>query len=199
MGLKQFIVWILDLFDQNLFRWMVKFFYPQYQRPRRGYMKHYRVLYDFVFMQKIMGFNRTVPWPVDFRSKVRGWKCIEKGIMCDPGDSPGVYINAYGGLKMGDNVAIAPNTSIVTSNHYKYDHRKISKTVGISIGSNVWIGANCVILPGTFIGDEVTIGAGCVVSGEIPSKSTVVRSDDSLKIVPKTKDYEWDIYQEKLT
>jgi len=54
-------------------------------------------------------------------------------------------------------------------------------------------------LPGSLIGDEVTIGAGCVISGEIPSKCTVVRGDQSIKIIPKTKDYEWDIYQEELT
>ena len=50
-------------------------------------------------MQKIIGFNRCVPWPVDFRSKI--WtSTYKKGIMCDPGDNIGVYINAYGGLKI---------------------------------------------------------------------------------------------------
>jgi acetyltransferase-like isoleucine patch superfamily enzyme len=199
MVIKKLFVSFLDFFDQNFFRWLVILFYPQYKRPIKGYMKHYKVLYDFFFMQKILGFHIMVPWTVDFRSKVRGWKMIQKGIMCDPGDSPGVYINAYGGLKLGDNVAIAPNTTIVTHNHYKYDHRKISSTTGVEIGSNVWIGANCVILPGTSIGDEVTIGAGCIISGEIPSKSTVVRGENAFQIVPKTKDYEWDIYKEKLT
>jgi acetyltransferase-like isoleucine patch superfamily enzyme len=199
MFIKKIIGSVLAVFDQNLFRWLVKWIYPAYQRPRYGYMEHYRVLYDFFFMQKVLGFNRHVPWPVDFRSKIRGWKNIQKGIMCDPADSPGVYINAFGGLKLGDNVAIAPNTTIVTTNHDKYDHRKTSKTKGVQIGSNVWIGSHCVILPGTKIGDEVTVGAGCVISGEIPSKTTVVRGDDAIKIMPKKKDYEWDIYQEKLT
>ena len=185
--------------DQTLFRWLVKLFYPQYKRPRTGYMKHYRVLWQYLFMQKIIGFNRMVPWPVDFRSKIRGWRFIEKGIMCDPGDNLGVYINASGGLKLGDNVGISPNTVIVTTNHDKYDHRKTGLVNGVVIGTNVWIGANCVILPGTKIGDEVTIGAGCVISGEIPSRSTVVRGDNQIKIIPKNRAYEWDIYSEKLT
>jgi acetyltransferase-like isoleucine patch superfamily enzyme len=162
-------------------------------------MKHYKVLSQYFFMQKIMGFNRSVPWPVDFRSKIRGWQFIEKGIMCDPGDNTGLYINAYGGLKMGDNVGISSNTVIVTTNHNKYDHRKPGFKKGVVIGNNVWIGANCVILPGTIIGNEVTIGAGCVISGQIPSKSTVVRDSNHIQIIPKEKDYEWDIYQEKLT
>ncbi|WP_016776304.1 acyltransferase [Anaerophaga thermohalophila] len=197
--MKKTIFFILEWIDQNPCRWMVKLVYPQYKRPRHGYMKHYRVLYDYFFMQKIMGFNRMVPWPVDFRSKIRGWQHIKKGIICDPGDSPGVYINAFGGLKFGNNVEIGPNTTIVTTNHYKYDQRKTSPKQGVEIGNNVWIGSNCVILPGTKIGDEVTIGAGCIISSEIPAKSTVVRSNDTIKIIPKSKDYEWNIYDEKLT
>jgi len=194
-----FIKKIFDSLDQSLFRWIVRIVYPQYKRPVTGYMKHYKMLYKYFFMQKVLGFNRHVPWPVDFRSTILGWEYIKKGIIADPGDNLGTYINAYGGLEIGDNVGFGPNLTIVTTNHYKYDQRKISYTKGVKIGSNVWIGANCVILAGTEIGDEVTIGAGCVISGNIPSKCTVTRGDNSLKIIPKTKDYEWDIYKETLT
>ncbi|MCK1341635.1 acyltransferase [Bradyrhizobium sp. 38] len=44
----------------------------------------------------------------------------------------------------------------------------------IKIGSNVFIGMNAVILPGTQIGDDVIVGAGSVVRGIIPSDSIVV-------------------------
>jgi acetyltransferase-like isoleucine patch superfamily enzyme len=197
--MKKFIQQIIYIIVQYFCLYLFKLFYPYYQRPRVGYIKHYQVLSHYFFMQKIVGFSRMVPWPVDFRSQIRGWQHIQKGIMCDPGDCPGVYINAFGGLKMGDNVGIAANSVLVTTNHDKYDHRKTAGPVGIEIGNNVWIGANCVILPGTIIGDEVTIGAGCVVSGVIPSKSTVTRGDNHLRIYPKTKEYGWDIYAEKLT
>lgn len=127
-----------------------------------------------------------------------GWEHIQKGILCDSGDSPGVYIYAYGGLKLGDNVEMAANTVIVTTNHDKYDQRRIRGQQGITIGSNVWIGANCVILAGSTIGDEVTIGAGCVISGTIPSKCTVTQGSRALDIKPKSLEYQWDIYSEKL-
>jgi acetyltransferase-like isoleucine patch superfamily enzyme len=39
----------------------------------------------------------------------------------------------------------------------------------VSIGRNVWIGANCVILPGTVIGDNAVIAAGAVVRGIVPA------------------------------
>lgn len=192
-------MWLSDKIDQSFFRYIVRFIYPQYKRPVRGYLKHYQVLSRYFFMQKIVGINRKVPWPVDFRSKILGWEHIKKGIICDPGDNPGIYINAYGGLTLGDNVEIAANTVIVTTNHNKYDQRKTWGPVGVSIGSNVWIGANCVILPGAVIGNEVTIGAGCIIRGEIPSGSTVKQTEQSLVITPKSRPYEWDIYSEELT
>jgi maltose O-acetyltransferase len=37
-----------------------------------------------------------------------------------------------------------------------------------SIGDNVWIGSNTVVLPGITIGNNVTIGAGSVVTKDIP-------------------------------
>lgn len=197
--MKEIFRFILNGLDQNLFRWIVKLFYPQYKRPRKGYLKNYQLLKQYFFMQKIVGVNRQIPWPVDFRSKIIGWKHIQKGIMCDPGDNPGMYINAYGGLTFGDNVEIGPNTTIVTTNHDKYDQRKIWGRTGVKIGNNVWIGANCVILPGAIIGDEVTIGAGCIINGEIPPRSTVTSNRNNLNIKPKSRPYDWDIYSEEIS
>ena len=189
---------ILLVFDDNIFRWVVKLFYSEYKSPRKGYMYNFIVLIKFAFMQKIIGFNRSIPWPVDFRSQIIDWKNIEKGIMCDPGDNIGIYINASGGLKIGDNVNIGQNTIISTTNHYKYDHRKMSTTKGVVIGNNVWVGANCSILAGVKIGSNVTIGAGSTIRKNIPSNCTVYLNIDSLKIVSKSKAYEWDVKKEKL-
>ena len=106
---------ILIFFDDTFFRLLVKWIYPEYKRPRKGYMYNYDVLRNYFFMQKIMGFNRKIPWPVDFRSKILGFEHIKKGIMCEPGDNIGIYINAYGGLQLGDNVNIGQNTIITTT------------------------------------------------------------------------------------
>ena len=97
-------------------------------------------------------------------SKILGHEYIKKGIMCDPGDNIGIYINAYGGLIIGDNVNIGQNTVITTTNHDIYDHRKLSNNkMGLIIGNNVWIGANCSIVAGVKIKNNVTIGAGCTI------------------------------------
>jgi maltose O-acetyltransferase len=45
------------------------------------------------------------------------------------------------------------------------------KTQKVTIGNNVFIGVDCVILPGVTIGDNVIIGAKSLVNSDIPSNS----------------------------
>ena len=189
---------ILKVLDDIILRVFVKLLYPKYERVRKGYMYNYQILLRYGIFQKILRINGSVPWPVDFRSKVLDWKNIEKGIMCDPGDSLGNYINASGGIKFGNNVEMGPNVVIVSVNHDINDQRKYSSKRGVVIGSNVWIGANCTILAGANIGDNVVIGASCVVSGEIPSNSIVKSKSRELEVIPKTTSYKWDISKEEL-
>lgn len=197
MMFREIVKNIFQGLDDNFFRWLVKLAYPAYQRPRKGYQANYKIIANYFIAQKILRINGNVPWPVHFTSKVIGEEHIEKGLCCDPGDNIGIYINAYGGLKIGNNVNIGQNTCISTTNHYKYDHRKLSHTKGVEIGDNVWIGANCSILAGSKIGNNVTIGAGCVIRGIIEDNCTVIQGDNSLKVIPKTKDYEWDCTKEE--
>lgn len=44
----------------------------------------------------------------------------------------------------------------------------------ITIGNNVWIGANSTILAGVVIGDNTVIGAGSVVTKSIPGNVVAV-------------------------
>ncbi len=74
-------------------------------------------------------------------------------------------------VKIGRNVMIAPNVSIYTAGHPLHpDSRNSGYEYGIpiTIGDNVWIGGNSVILPGVTIGSNVVIGAGSVVTKDIP-------------------------------
>ena len=195
--MKKILKSILLLFDDSIFRLLVKWSYPKYKRQRKGYCYNFDILRRYFIMQKIIGFNKSTPWPVDFRSKILGPEHITKGIMCDPGDNIGIYINAYGGLVLGDNVNIGQNTIITTTNHNIYDHRKISNKQGITIGDNVWIGANCSIVAGVKIGSNVTIGAGCTIRKDIPSNSIVIQNDSAI-IIKDKKPYEWDCKKEEL-
>ncbi len=189
---------LLKYIDDKILRLIVKLCYPEYQRSRKGYKYNFHVLVKYAFWQKVLRINGKVPWPVDFRSKVLSHHRIEKGIMCDPGDSMGNYINAHGGIKFGDNVEIGPNVVIVSVNHNIYDQREFTEKKGIQIGSNVWIGANTTILAGACIGDNVVIGAGCVIESKIPSNSLVVSKSREIEIIAKKSDYKWDVKLEEL-
>lgn len=173
--------------DFLLFGWIVNWAYPQYYRPKYNYIPFYRLFFYYFIPQKILGLNRSVPWPVHFTSVVRGAEKIQKGILCDPGDTSGVYIQAMNGIVFGNNVGISPGTKIISANHSNSDHSTHDVSEPIRIGDNVFIYANCVILPGVQIGDNVTVGAGSVVTKDIPSNSIAV--GNPCKVIKKNSPY----------
>lgn len=81
------------------------------------------------------------------------------------------YVNVlHGTLTIGNDVAVGPHTSIIVySNHYERGGlvTEVRRQEDIHIGDNVFIGANCTILPGARIQDNVIIGAGSVVRGTL--------------------------------
>ncbi|MCJ0764332.1 acyltransferase [Variovorax terrae] len=160
---------IIRVVDRLLFSWIVWLVYPKYHRPIYSYQLNIKILLRYGILQKIVGFNRSVPWPVHFTSTVVGHEKIEKEYMCDPGDTPGCYIQAYNGIKIGSNVEFGAGVKIISANHAEEDYSRHVHDSPVQIGSNVWIGANSVILPGICIGDNVIIGAGSVVSKNIPA------------------------------
>lgn len=85
----------------------------------------------------------------------------------------GAYIHSQKEIQIGSNCVIASGVNILDSNGHVVN--SLNRTIGrdnpesISIGSNVWIGLNSIILKGTIIGDNSIIGAGSVVQGVFPS------------------------------
>ena len=75
-------------------------------------------------------------------------------------------------VTIGDNCQMAPNVSIYTAGHPVHPAaRNTAYEYGIevTIGDNVWLGGNTVVLPGVHIGDNTVIGAGSVVTKDIPA------------------------------
>ena len=96
----------------------------------------------------------------------------------DVGFNYGVYVNAYGGLKIGDKTLIGPCSTIHTANH-ETDPGKPLQEQGwikqpVTMGKWVWVGMGVVILPGVTIGDGAIVGAGSVVSKDIPPWTVAV-------------------------
>lgn len=74
-------------------------------------------------------------------------------------------------VTIGDNCFLAPGVGIYTAGHPIHPEIRNSGYeygIGITIGDNVWIGAQSVICPGVHIGSGVVIGAGSVVTHDIP-------------------------------
>ena len=53
---------------------------------------------------------------------------------------------------------------------FKHRNTGLEYAKPITVGNNVWIGGNVVVLPGVTIGDNTIIGAGSVVTKDIPCK-----------------------------
>ncbi len=86
----------------------------------------------------------------------------------------GCVLYTGNGIRIGNHVAIAANTTFAPVNHaFKDRGRLISEQGflpskgGIVIEDDVWIGANCVLLDGTVLRRGCVIGAGSLVRGEI--------------------------------
>ena len=76
-------------------------------------------------------------------------------------------------ITIGDRAYIAPRVCIYTVNHPLVPEvRNTDLEYGrpVTIGDNVWIGGNAVILPGVTIGEGAVIAAGSVVNRDIPPR-----------------------------
>ena len=74
---------------------------------------------------------------------------------------------------------IGPNVGLYTVNHPLQAHKRRNGEMickEIVIQDDVWIAANCIILPGDTIGRGSVIAAGVVVDKNIPEYSLVKRN-----------------------
>lgn len=139
--------------------------------------------------KKIYEFNRCEPEEMqrsqELLKQILGktgenvW--IEAPFHCDYGYNIEVGENFFanynlvildvGKVKIGKNAQFAPNVAIYTAGHPVHpDSRNSGYEYGIdvTIGDNVWLGGNTVVMPGVHIGNNVVIGGGSVVTKDIP-------------------------------
>jgi maltose O-acetyltransferase len=85
----------------------------------------------------------------------------------------GGTLDAQDDLVIGNYVTCGYNVKLITVNHIftrldlqiqkqGVEHKKIS------VGNDVWIGADAIVLPGVKIGDGCVIGAGSIVTKDVP-------------------------------
>lgn len=106
---------------------------------------------------------------------------IEQPFMCDYGYNIELGENFYSNhnliildcakVTFGDNVFVAPNCAFYTASHpldYETRNKGLEWAKPVTVGNNVWIGGNVIVLGGVTIGNNVVIGAGALVNKDIP-------------------------------
>lgn len=89
------------------------------------------------------------------------------------------FLSVQGGLTIGNDVAIGHGCSILTTEHGYSDldvpikSQPVSPSP-VSIGNDVWIGANVTILAGVTLGSRTVVAAGAVVTRSYPGGHVII-------------------------
>ena len=150
--------------------WYSLFYDKQYLKGKQfssdHFSKGWRLLPKLFFMQKVIGWNREIPWPCAPNIMFGNYRNIH---FCnddlDNFFSSGNYYQGIGAsIIIGRGTAIAPGVGIITSNHDFSDLSISSEGKTVKIGEECWIGMNAVILPGVELGNHTIVGAGSIVT-----------------------------------
>lgn len=108
-------------------------------------------------------------------------------------------LNTFGSepylIAIGNHVTIASGVKFVTHDGgvwvVRDKHPKLDVIAKVTIGNNVFIGMNSIIMPGVVIGDNCIIGAGSVVTKNVPDNKVFAG-------VPAKKIRDLNEYEEKV-
>lgn len=153
-------------------RWYIRLLAPLYQQRGRG--------------SKIYGSVRmdTPPYrrfALGRRSVVESFCCINNAvgdIIIGDNTRIGLHSTVIGPVEIGSNVNLAQGIVVTALNHNftdctkRIDEQGVS-TAKVTIGNDVWIGANATVLPGVTIGNHSVVAAGAVVTKDVPPYSLV--------------------------
>lgn len=124
----------------------------------------------------------------EFVYRLRGEYTTEK--MISMGMSVGINFKCLNGvildpshcwlIEIGDNVTLAPRVHILCHDASTKSFLNYTKIGRVTIGNNVFIGAETVVLPGVTIGSNVVIGANSTVTHDIPDNSVAVGTPASI-------------------
>nr|WP_270296834.1 acyltransferase [Eggerthella sinensis] len=94
-------------------------------------------------------------------------------------------------ITLGDNVHITNGVKFLTHDGGTLLFRNLVPdleiTKPITLGDNVYLGNNAILLPGVTVGSNVVIGAGAIVSKDIPDNSVAVGVP--AKVIKSTDEY----------
>lgn len=136
------------------------------------------IVANFIF-QKILRIDSECDFLKNYTSRVL---CPDKIVIENNAQSVlksfavsgGCYIQACGGIYIGDGTIWSFNVAIVSQDHDVDDLSQATKVEPIRIGRNCWIGVNATVLPGVELGDKTIVGANSVVTKSFPQGNVVI-------------------------
>lgn len=108
--------------------------------------------------------------------RVTNPECISIGSNCDFNHD--VFITGGGGVTIGNYVGLGPGVKIWSVNH-RYEDPDVPwmkqgyDKQAVDIEDDVWLGANCFVMPGTRIGRGAIVSAGTVLMKSVPAFAIV--------------------------
>lgn len=148
-------------------RWYVRMLAPLYQHRGRGSKVYRSVRMDTPPYRRFVLGKRSV---------IESYCCVNNAVgdvIIGDYTRVGIHCTVIGPVTIGNNVNLAQGITVTALNHNFKDTTQMIDEQGIStkpvsIGDDVWIGANAVILPGVTIGRHVVVAAGAVVTKDVP-------------------------------
>jgi len=153
-------------------RWYVRLLAPFYQHRGKGSKIYHSVRMD------------TPPYrrfSLGQKSVVESYSCINNAVgdvVIGDHTRIGLHNTIIGPVTIGSHVNLAQGITVTGLNHNfestdkRIDEQGVS-TQQVSIGDDIWIGANAAIMPGVTIGNHCVVAAGAVVTKDVPPHSLV--------------------------
>ena len=170
--LKKFFDWVIMNQVETRPRWYIRLIAPLYQHRGKHSVIHRSARMDTPPYRKFSLGDYSV---------VESFACINNAVgdvVIGDHTRIGLHNTIIGPVKIGSHVNLAQGITVTALNHNFNDSDKRIDEQGVStnpvtIGNDIWIGANAVILPGVTIGDHSVVAAGAVVTKDVPPHSLV--------------------------
>jgi acetyltransferase-like isoleucine patch superfamily enzyme len=170
--LKRLVDWLIMNPVQTRPRWYVRMLAPLYQHRGKHSKIHRSVRMDTPPYRRFSLGDYSV---------VESYSCINNAVgdvIIGDHTRVGLHNTVIGPVTIGNHVNLAQGITVTALNHnftekgMRIDEQGVS-TTPVTIGDDIWIGANAVILPGVTIGNHSVVAAGAVVTKDVPPHTLV--------------------------
>jgi len=170
--LKRLMDWLIMNPVQTRPRWYVRLLAPLYQERGRHSVVHRSVRMDTPPYRRFALGDYSV---------VEAYACINNAVgdvVIGSHTRIGLHNTIIGPVTIGNHVNLAQGITVTALNHnFDNPHLRIDQqgvsTQAVTIGDDIWIGANAVVLPGVAIGHHAVVAAGAVVTRDVEPYTVV--------------------------